>query len=159
MQWRVLQRKLKVLGEKANAKFPELNAGGCCVFAAAVAKELENLGLEAWVTFPKDNDKEELLRLVEDVKKKKFDGPHEYSINLWHLAVRIRHQDVEYAYDSDGLVENGKRVGNARHIAHRDCLSSEEAEVLANEVQLWNSFFPRQQIPAVRKLVREELSA
>lgn len=43
-----LIEQLRVLGTETENAIPELNSGGCCVYAAAVAKRLQRLGVPVW---------------------------------------------------------------------------------------------------------------
>lgn len=46
-----LIRQLKKNGEITRDMIPNLNSGGCAVYAAAVGKRLKELGLEVWAIY------------------------------------------------------------------------------------------------------------
>jgi len=154
MNKRNLFARLKQLGEDAQRLTGyTLNSGGCCVYAALVGEELEKLGItvEGKVTTRSD--------LSLDEAKNESTWPNNY--NFYHVYLYFTVDGTRYVYDSDNLHE--VQEGNGAPDPWQDepaegSLSIAEMQALASKASLWNSWFPRRKIPALRKLVHEELA-
>ena len=165
MESRQLRNRLRALGKEANRQFPYLNNGGCCVYAAAVAGELERLGYEYEVIVPAPYN--ETLDLS-DVRKNVTNVNEKSSWNaagvyFSHVAVRVKTGGRWYTYDSDGFrrskYEFGRGwSGDAMYTAPNGGMTAKEAKSLADESKGWNSCFHRGDVPRVRKLVKEMLA-
>lgn len=168
MKSRELKKRLRKLGAEANERFPYLNNGGCCVFAAAVAGELERIGVEHEVIVPAPYDEatldlSEVRKNVTNVNEKA--SWNNAGVYFSHVAVRVKLGGRWHTYDSDGI-RRGKYdfgtsswTGSSIYTASNGGMTAKEAKVLADEAKGWNSMFHRSNVRPVRKLVREMMRA
>lgn len=161
---------LSKLGDEANAMFPNLNYGGCCVYAAEIARILQKAGYAVRVVTGRpwewgsdhpqiDDIRDIILKNNCDNRKKCNWSMHD--IGFWHVAVQVRIRDEWYSCDSDTVTIGAAQFGKDRrmHTAPGSGFTVEEAIGFASESEGWNSMFDRQQIPAVHSLIRKHLSA
>lgn len=162
MDTKELRKRLRKLGNEANERFPYLNYGGCCVFAAAVAGELERLGVEYEVIVPgdKNTDLAEVRNNVRNVAEK--EAWNKAGIYFSHVAVRLKIDGRWHTYDSDALRRSKYKFGgeagySAFYTAADGGMTAAEATALADEAKGWNTTFKRRNVRSVRKLVRDML--
>jgi hypothetical protein len=153
-----LRKRLRHLGKEANHRFPYLNNGGCCVFAAAVAGELKRLKVEHEVIVPKPydgtDDLDEIRQRVDNVNNKS--SWNNAGIYFSHVAVRAKLGGRWHTYDSDSLRRSKYEFGDAPcYTAAKGGMTAKEAKALADERHGWNSMFDRRDVAPVRKLVKE----
>lgn len=168
MESRELKKRLRWLGEEANNRFHFLNNGGCCVFAAAVAGELERLGVPCEVIVPTPYDEttldlSEIRQHVTNVNEKT--SWNNAGVYFTHVAVRFKAGGRWHTYDSDGI-RKGKFefgtstwAGGAAYVAANGGMTAKEAKALADERTGWNHMFDRRNVAPVRKMVRDMLRA
>jgi len=162
METKELRQRLRKLGKTANKQFPYLNNGGCCVYAAAVAGELERLGVQYEVIVPcpynESVDLADIRKNVTNVNEKK--AWNEAGVYFSHVAVRLKLAGRWYTYDSDGFTRSKYDFGKGwTYVAVDGGMTAKEAKALADEAKGWNTCFSRSNVPKVRKLVREALRA
>lgn len=160
MDHRKLRRRLRNLAKQADARWPTLNRGGCCVFAAAVATELERLGVKHEVIVPgtKYTDLNELRPDNNTVS-----GWNDMGVGFSHVGVRLKLNGQWYTYDSEAPLVPGKyKFGIGYHgepyTAAKGGLTATEATDLADERHSWNWEFPRQAVPFIRQFVKDMLT-
>lgn len=166
---RGLNAKLKALGDAVKARYPNINYGGCCVYASAVAKRLEELGVKVDVCVPDYAD----VATVEDARNNlQRNGVlgvcarewAEAGISFNHVAVRYRNGFRWYTHDTDathtgrdGFGCSDWRPNEPRYTALPDGMTPDEAWTISDDPRGWNSTFKREHIPAIRQMVREAL--
>ena len=158
MDIKELRKRLRLLGKQANERFPYLNEGGCCVYAAAVAEELERLNVEYEVIIPKPYDSvessvEELRPLVQNVNNKS--AWNDAGVYFGHVAVRLKLNGKWHTYDSETFRRAKYVFGEyGRYKALDGGLTAKEAKALADESSGWNTRFYRGDVRPVRQLVK-----
>lgn len=163
MEVKELRKRLRSLAEQTNAQFPYINNGGCCVFAAAVAGELERLGVEHEVIVPRpydgSHDLSEVRQNVRNPNEKI--AWNEAGIYFSHVAVRLKLNGKWHTYDTDKPLHRSKYVfgEHCRYTAAEGGMTAKEAKALADEAEGWNKTFARSNVRPVRKLVREVMRA
>jgi hypothetical protein len=155
-----LQRKLRQLGRAVNELTDDtINYGGCCVYAAAVARRLREVGVQkVEVVLPRPyhervgsvNDARNNLDNANPTVK---DWEHA-GLSFRHVAVRFKHKGHWYTHDSDTLFQGKRTFGDCHeYTALPDGMTVEEAVACAAEPKGWNSTFHRALIPGVHNLV------
>lgn len=152
---------------------PNLNHGGCCVVAAAVAGALERLGVPVEVvstsystTNVPANARTVLLDSGYEVENAGNYAWDDAGLYRSHLGVRFKLGGVLHTWDSDTLWRGGKAFGGwANSTGPRDpCnypfgqgLTVREAQALADDPKGWNKDFKRKHIQRIRDIVSEGL--
>lgn len=147
----MLERTLTSFADRMKELHPNMNYGGCAVFAVHMAKRLEKvvptrIKLFSW-------DKWDL-----DVIRPTLSNP--LDIDEWakhvecfcHLVVEFDHNGQTYHYDTDGLrLATTSWRGDYLADGH---FTIEEVSSFTAAQNLWNSMFDRAQIPAVKRRVK-----
>lgn len=160
--------KLRDLGSRVNDLTDGcVNYGGCCVYAAAVAERLQELGITAeciartgdW--FEQATVEEARANLIEDENYAPGENNArdwgEAGLSLHHIAVRFKHSGRWYTHDSDTVIPGRDTFGEHGYEATPDGLTPQEARAMSDCADGWNTTFDRRYIPAIRKLVQEVL--
>jgi hypothetical protein len=153
--------QLNKLGKAVNWEYPNINYGGCCVYAALVAEALllhkvNVRGIvasrEAW-DFNRYNS-------IDDIR------PHikHHTINRWQdNGVDFSHIGLEFEingklrhYDSTGVKRPARVFSNMP--IYKGRLQVYELVKLAGKAQGWNTAFNRRHIPKIRAMVQDYLA-
>ncbi len=158
-----IHKILNALADEVIGKFELLNHGGCCVFAALVARALDNKGYPVQgVAFSWQADTPSGMEKNIDELRPYLTGRH---VKAWNdLGIRFGHVGIEfydgtdiYRYDSNGIVDKDAYLEGDP--AWRGKLRIEELEYLATDdgraqgMQAWNDCFDRNHIPELQQLV------
>jgi hypothetical protein len=164
-----LLKALRTLAEATNQRFPTVNLGGCCVFAAAVAEELERKGISTEIvttgsfssmfgfTFEPARARPHLNN-AKDAAEWSANGC-EFS----HLGVRFTLNGKPFVYDTTALNTNPHYLGDPakfdglQFLVGDSGFTLEEAKAFADDAKEWNNKFDRSQIPALKNLIHETL--
>lgn len=157
-----LAETLRALGEEANELADGyLNCGGCCVFAAIVARKLHALGVDVRgrVADWGRGNVDKARRKVRDPGNTR--DWNENGVGFNHVGLELRVNGERYLYDSDGL----ERVWPFRTLnlpagdwpVIRGSLSVGELEALADG-GCWNSMFDRELIPELESMADRAFS-
>lgn len=162
METRELRKRLRKLSAAAQGRFPHLNYGGCCVFAAAVAKELEKHGIqyEVMVTGSKSRNIGEIRP-----PKNTVDAWNGVGVDFGHVGVRMRLRGRWYTYDSEAFLRHKHRFGfryvdtygggTVRWESSAGGITAKEAKELADEPRWNRQFWSPENVRAVRSMVRK----
>ncbi len=153
--------KLNKLGKEVNTRYPTINAGGCCVYAALIVAALHKQGIIAHgIVAAWNNTGETNIDLV----RKKI---RSNTVGEWESkGVHFNHVGVEFSvdgktkwkhYDSNGVYRKSSSLMDWPVYEGR--LTLKELKDLAKCASGWNTRFDRNSIPALRKLVKTHLSA
>lgn len=160
---------LRELGDAINESCPTINLGGCCVYAAAVAKRLEALGIPVDVCVPTYGHAETVDEARNNLRNNGSAGRtakewEEAGLYFAHVAVRFQYEGVWWTHDTDALHEGRDGFGKCswnddkpRYQALPDGMTPDEALRIASHAKGWNSSFDRRDIPMVRSMVEEAL--
>lgn len=159
---RGLIQRLRNLGAAAERALPNLNRGGCGVYAAAVALRLEELGIPSECVVPAWN--------VSSVAEARGNLNHNGGVNTardwaeagvcwYHVGVRFKHGGRWYTHDSQATRQGRVAVGDDLAFdATPDGLTPHEMWGAAQSQDGWNATFNRKRgIPEVQRLVWEFL--
>jgi hypothetical protein len=113
-----LVRTLNSLGREVNSKWPRINRGGCCVYAALVGRELLDRGYPVTgvtASFCQYNNSVEQART--NLKKKNPRRRRPPTATMWqgervdfgHVVLKLRVRGESRHYDSNGVAPVRKR--------------------------------------------------
>lgn len=145
-------------------KIPELNNGGCAVFASIVLKELQKRNIKSEAITSTRKVKTPPTKMVEKVKSSK-NG--EKRCKVWdnagldrqHVAIRFKSGGLTYTYDSEALTLGGKWYGfrNSFKCSYSfgQGLTYKQVAAIARDSTSWNKMFDRKHIPELRAIIRK----
>lgn len=152
---------LDAMGRELDRKEPNLNRGGCCVYAAQVARALIDAGIPAWGRALAYD-----ARYGPSVDAVRSELPSDWSSNedwetrgviFGHVQVQFELDGKRYTNDSHGTYEGEGR--RAEDMAPGR-LHVEELERLAASPVGWNDDFDRDEgIPRVQETVHRYLDS
>lgn len=160
MQARKLNSTLNRLGKRVNALYPDINHGGCCVYAAIVADELDRLGVPArgivatWTSDRGDTDIDEIRNYVECNNVAEWE---ENGVFFTHVGIEYNINGKIKHCDSNGVKDKGNILMS--WAIYKGRLMIHELKQLARSGRDWNKSFDRKDIPAIRRLIKTELRA
>lgn len=155
--------ELEKLGQEVN-DFTDgrINAGGCGVYAAAVALALAELGVAVECIVDSEysavSSVAEARNNLSNTNCPTLRDWEDAGLGFWHVGVRFRLNGEWYTHDSEATREGRFDCGDSlRFMAHEDGLTVAEAQDIANEPHGWNTCFDRDLIPDVRAMVRARI--
>lgn len=154
---------LNSLGNEVLNKYPEINYGGCCVYAALVAKALRIQGhnvsgiVASWGAGATSSPSRNIMTARPLVKKHTLRHWQDTGIRFSHVGLEIKFKRSKrvFHYDTAGVRLSSNELDNMPIYEGR--LAVEELASLARYPKGWNDSFDRQGIPALRKLVNLRL--
>ena len=154
---------LDAIGKETTMHIDSINSGGCCVFAALVAKHLSKY---VPVQIRVASSWSESLVALGVVRKK---VPDPYNIHHWtdngvgfsHVFIEFRHKGKSYIYDSNGVQEKTEPCDPTfGYPTFPGSLTLAEATKFAmNKNSGWNKMFNRRQIKKLEKIVDKGFKA
>lgn len=159
-----LTTKLRALGAAVEELTDGyINHGGCCVYAAAVAKRLEALGIQVECVTRARGGPVEVVRnnLRNDGNDPTSSTARDWyaaGLDTYHVGVRFKHSGRWYTHDTEAT-RGGRDVCGDRleFECTPDGLTPDEAHAMAEDPRGWNASFDRDYIPHIRELVEEYL--
>lgn len=156
---------LNQLGVDITKEIPDINNGGCCVFAAIVGEELAKKRIPIRFAVADVPDPDCLFEQPFDLVRKAITcntlGNWNYhGVYFGHVFVEFDYNRNSYYYDTDGVI-------HATNVPPRSCddyeiyvdrLTLDEVRELAACQQGWNTKFNRRYIPSMRKLIKRHIS-
>lgn len=153
-----LIEKLRQLGERVEEEFPRINQGGCCVYAAEVAKVIQQwvpvrIRAYNWTTV-----EEPLAALKVKNPANTMSVWYDLGLDFYHLVLEFDYEGETYRCDTSHTkkAEDCETYGNGQLLDGYFTL--EEAEVLAADASGWNYLFDRESIPLLKCVIAEELT-
>lgn len=143
---------LNQLGTELEYNFYALNAGGCCVVAAALAEELSKI-VPCQVRVSGLAQVESIDEARPNVRRNTADEWDNRGIDVGHVFVQATIDGVNYFVDSNGVKRYSDRDPTCHMPVIEGCLTLQEAIEMADSREGWNRAFNRQQIPAIRGLI------
>lgn len=140
---------LNRMGSAVRSEEPNINRGGCCVFASRAAQLLEFLGIPARVfttDWAADGRKVSVDHARKEVKHpNRPNSWGEHGVYFCHVGVEFDYEGRTYHYDVDGcrVVKKVNRPKFKGIPIYTGRLSTKEAYDLAQWARGWNTMFPR----------------
>lgn len=160
MNSRKVTTVLNRIGRRVNFLFPNINHGGCCVFAAIIGTELKRLGISARgivASYYSDVGKSNIDSARENVSENIPWEWEESGVYFTHVGVEYDINGTVKHYDSNGVKRKGSRLLYLKIYDGR--LTVDELKELSRTSKGWNPSFVRKDIPAMRRLIKEEMAA
>lgn len=156
-----LIKKLNQTGIAVSRKYPYINHGGCCVYAALVAEALlmhniQSLGIvAAWDAeyFNKHNTIDNVRRYVKHNVLWRW---QDHGVSFSHIGLEFEIGGKLLHYDTNG-VKNASNTFDEIEI-YKGRLQIDDMRQLARKAAGWNDSFNRRHIPAIRKIVHDHLA-
>ncbi len=146
---------LNRLGNAVEASVTYLNSGGCCVYAALVARELADRGYPVKgvvVSYGATKGKPKIYEVRKTLNNSKDLVDWNGHVSFSHVGIEFRADGKVYRYDSNGVVGAKDPLMNMAPYPGR--LKVDELEAFASGQEGWNNTFNRNQIPKLKKLVK-----
>lgn len=148
-------KALRAMGEEVRNAIPDINHGGCCVYAAKVARVLQAMGIEAHVvpTAPWDGEYPSRVQNNHEVFDPR-EAENVLPVNFFHVGVRFKLGRKWYVHDTD-FTRAGKFavLGEDALNISKVWFTPYQAQKFADDGSFWNSTFPRKEIPVVHQIV------
>lgn len=148
----ICAKDLDYLAEVVSDNISNINYGGCCVFAALIAKHLQHFFDVRIIVFSHEVD----ITIDEARSHIQNNIPEEWNLN----GIYFGHVVIEYVdrkgnfnqYDSEGITKSD-RFGYSGLDRVEGYLTIDETISLANEADGWNDCFNREQIPKMKEII------
>jgi hypothetical protein len=153
--------KLNTLGKKVEEKYPNINYGGCAVYAALVAEALllhkiNSKGVVAAYGAKSFNDVQSIDDIRHYIKYHTLYHWENNGIQFNHVGLEFEINGKLRHYDTRGVKMAGKRLDYMP--IYKGRLQIIELQKLASKAAGWNRSFNRRHIPAIRAMVQEQLA-
>ena len=149
-----LNTLLKSLGKEIIRRYPYINCGGCCVYAAIITEELHKLNIPAGgiVTTWDTPEYVDIDTIRHRVKSNAINEWRSKGVNFTHVGVEFTYNNRKYHYDSEGCNLASKKFREYK--VYNGRLQLQEMKELTQRQRGWNTRFLRKDIPAIRKFVK-----
>ena len=158
--------KLDLLGKEVLRRYPYINHGGCCVYAAMIVAALHKHKINAagivasWAAEELNESGASIDTVRENIKKNTMDEWNKNGVRFSHIGVefeyKARTRIVKKHYDTHGVHPARKELDDTP--IYKGRLTLAELKKLAGIKKGWNDTFDRRQIPELRKLVNSFLA-
>lgn len=153
---------LRELGAHVEGLLPDVNSGGCCVYAAYVARRLHRLGVPAWgVVSNRDIDpgNADLNAIRRKRKPRNVRDWNNSGVIFSHVLVQFVEGGQIWTHDTgtttDRVLERDPTLNRPMMAGY---LTVSELSALSSNQDGWNDMFDRDEgIPVIRAAVREYL--
>lgn len=155
-----LVESLKSCGRMVLEHAPEVNHGGCGVYAAKVAMALQDRGIEVWgvISSPLRNDDLNIVR--NESNPRTVRQWNDAGVIFNHVLVQFEHRGRIYTHDARNTSAGKlKREPTFGGLICPGYLTVPEMVTLAAHPKGWNSAFDRKAgIPVIKKAIRRFLN-
>jgi hypothetical protein len=157
--------KLDLLGKEALRRYPYLNNGGCCVYAAMIVQALHKHKINATgivASFSADyvGPAVSIDTVRETITRNSHKQWNKNGVRFSHVGVEFEYADrvrtVKKHYDTAGVRDASNQLDGVP--IYKGRLTIVELKALAGRKDGWNDMFDRKQIPELRKLVKSFLA-
>jgi len=153
--------KLNHLGKEVYNKYPNINYGGCCVYAALVAEALllhkiNAKGIVAAYCADQFNSVQSIDEIRPYIKYHTLYHWQNNGVEFNHIGLEFEINGKLRHYDTHG-VKMARKEFDGMPI-YRGRLQLHELQKLAGKRAGWNDSFNRRHIPAIRAMVQERLA-
>lgn len=151
---------LNNLGSEIMYDYPNINEGGCCVFASMVAYEMKRLNIPAKgivASWDAEFTSTDIDTVRNNVKSNTLKEWQTNGISFTHVGIEFRVGEDRYFYDANGVIEPTRYLGEWRIYQGR--MEYEELKALASRARGWNNNFNRKDIPEIRKIVKSHFKS
>lgn len=155
-----LEQRLRDFTSAFFTENPDINYGGCGVFAAEMGKDLQALGYNTQCTVfttslsPTQARKFDLNALRASlIHTDLVEDWEENGINFYHIMLEVEGKGEHFLVDAEDIYppDKSEYFGAARLGGN---IPVDIMEKLANDDSAWNPTFPRRTIPKVRRSIQ-----
>jgi hypothetical protein len=143
---------LNALGVRIKRYYPDINSGGCCVFAAYVGEQLQRRGYKVNIISAAHDAGlrgKNLEKVRPRILKQTALEWERNGINFNHIGIEVKVGWRWYHYDTDGAYKRNGKLDNMP--VHRGRLTVDEALQLSSTVVGWNAEFDRRRMPSIKR--------
>ena len=144
---------LRALQDKVETFFPNLNRGGCGVFAAIVGEKLEALGLPVCCRILMPHAR---LANVQEARRNNaadlYDWAFHGNIEMHHAILEFEFGGQKWFFDSGTLTNDPTEFFRPEALV-KEPVTVEEMATMAKSPAGWNLTFNRGDIPTIQELV------
>ena len=150
-----LLESLTALGNKINRYYPEINSGGCCIYAAIVGEELLARNIKTRIVIAHwCRTKVNIDYVRKSSNPSTMEDWTDNDIHFNHVGVEFKYRRTWYSHDTDITVKSREgRLGG--FFLYPGRLTVDEAKTLASSEHGWNSTFDRNNIPRIRNHIHK----
>ena len=152
-----IARKLNKLSSAVSSRYPEINSGGCCVFAALVAAKLTKI---VPINVRVESGSRAYSLDIDHIRVQKANNDCDwssYGVRFKHVLVSYEMNNRTWYYDARGVKKKyiplSSTEKDGEKVLCKGALNITEASYLAAESIRWNSLFDRADIPELIELV------
>jgi len=158
--------KLDLLGKEVLRRYPEINNGGCCVYAAMIVAALHKHKIKAsgivasWRAEKLNSIGSSIDSVRSNITKNTYTEWNKNGVNFSHVGVefeyKARIRTAKRHYDANGCHPVSSALDGM--VIYKGRLTLGELRELAGTKKGWNDSFDRKDIPELRKLVNSFLA-
>lgn len=148
-------KKLDLFMGEIESKYPDINCGGCCVFAALIGKYLEKQGIPVRIraaSMDGDNGAN-LTEIRKEIRRNNIFVWENYGVEFNHVIVEFDYKGETYHCDATGVHYEDSVDPAFGWYLQDGYISVKDAAELAKAKSGWNPTFDRKLIPSLRKMV------
>lgn len=158
-----LCKLLENMGTDIEVRFDNVNFGGCCVVAVAIAEHLRKITrVKIRVAVPSWGDSDSVSFVRNHNKPTNYKDWNSGGLYFDHIFVEFDWEGQKYFVDSEGVYPVDKKpiregikaaacIGTSK--LAKGFLKFKEAKALAADANAWNKRFNRGQIPKILDLI------
>lgn len=152
-----ITKLLKQIGEEVNQEVPNLNCGGCCVYAAKVGAALEKQGYEVKIIVKKGT--RNTTRIGNDFSIRcPLQAEDTLPVSFDHVGVAVKVGKSWYTHDSVVTKRSTKTFGLWNDAVADVYFTVKQAKSFAS-VDIWNDCYPRRKgNSAINRIIKEKFS-
>jgi hypothetical protein len=156
----LIKSQLTALASEAKNSVPNINKGGCAIFASIVAKHLSNHGITPFVVLGEYYDHENLdldIAQVANVAGSDISKWGQHEVTFAHVALDLKIGKQNYFYDSNGLLDGNSEVLSGCFLVRNGRLGVPLISSMARNKTIWCDTFNRRDVPKLKKLATKYL--
>lgn len=151
---------LQKVGAAVFENFPDINRGGCCVYAAAVAAALQPkmpVRIRAYNWDALEDTRLEVLK--QENPGNTMSQWYSLGLDFYHLVLEFEAEGQAYHCDAETVLPAEAMHAKIGGTLLEGSFTVEEAQVLADDASGWNPTFDRNVIPDVHALIASQLTS
>lgn len=144
---------VRMIGEQVEKRYPLINSGGCCIYAASLGAELARRGIPCSVFVAALSNAARTCSLLD--MRQQLSNPYDAlvwqrnGVDFHHLGLEFEHSGQSYMCDTNRIQPTSDTF--ERFAVYQGRFTVDEADKLAGNASGWNEAFDRKHIPYIRK--------
>lgn len=159
----LVERTLHAIAKDVAVAIPYVNCGGCGVYATELAKRLYRIGVRNFrirtYTYAGDPDRKTNIKFVE---RHVFGKALPERVSTWNAnGINFDHVRLQWngtMWDADGAVSRKDGRKWSCYILHPGHISLKAINKICKDSSGWNSRFPRDDIPKMRRIMNRHFA-